>query len=302
MTEANRPNSHEPADQQARLPGLRVAAFQKEWKAEAQALGKLATAFGSLSKAKAYEAMPQLVVLIDRVESKIKGLSVAERGVRVLDELRQDVKRRQKQVQERLGLELKEACGARDLTMTVVSRENPLEVRIPPFAIKIDREKFEAQVLFARLAIERSSAEADTIMRAYDKALASMQRGFEPGQFFDNSLSAWKAARGAGYGGEGGRVEILDFLPYLALQQQSKSFRVEPSERNYRGYSRARFAFDVNQLRKAGISTRDGWRMHFGVATGTTAMKKDRSIFIEDGRGNGEFQLTVYFKQAGLSR
>jgi hypothetical protein len=103
---------------------------------------------------------------------------------------------------------------------------------------------------------------------------------------------------GAGSAGAGERVEITDFLPYLALQLQSAAFRVEPSANNYRGYSRARFAFDLMRLRDELGLSRDGWRLNLGVATGTTATKKNRALFCEDAFGDGEFKLTVFFTRA----
>ena len=114
----------------------------------------------------------------------------------------------------------------------------------------------------------------------------------------DACLRAWRAARGAGGSGAGDRVELLDFLPYFVLQRQSPAFKAEPTERNFRGYSRARFAFDVLRLRNEGGLSREGWRMNLGVATGTTATKKNRALFFENEHGDGEFKLTVFFTRA----
>ena len=79
------------------------------------------------------------------------------------------------------------------------------------------------------------------------------------------------------------------------MQMQNRAFRVEPSVRNYRDYGRARFAFDMLQLRRQGGLVREGWRLNLGVATGTTASKKNRVIWFEDEHGEGEFKLTVFF-------
>ena len=114
-------------------------------------------------------------------------------------------------------------------------------------------------------------------------------------RWYGACFRAWNAARGAGLAGSGDRVEILEFLPYLAIQLQSRSFRNDPSERNYKGYTRARFPFDLHQLRKAGRLTHDGRRLNLGVATGTTAAKKNRAVWVENENGNGEYKLTVFF-------
>lgn len=272
-----------------------VANTQSAWKAEAQALGKLATAFGPLTKPKVYQDLTKLPAILKKVEAKIRSLVVADRGAAVLKEIRDELDERKRHMQERLARDLAAACKAHGLELRVLSRDEPVEVRIPPFAVRIDRTKGRAELRFARQPIAACEADAAAIMKAHGQALTSMGKGFRAEPFFDACLRAWRAARAAGCAGSGERVEILDFLPHLALQLQPSAFRVEPSERNYRGYSRARFAFDVLSLRSAGMLRREGWRMNLGVATGTTATKKNRTLFFEDEHGDGEFKLTVFF-------
>ena len=276
----------------------RVAQTQSAWKLEAQALGKLATAFGPLTRPKIYEDLTKLPAILNKVEAKIRSLSVADRGAAVLKEIRNELDERKRRMQERLAKDLAAACKAHGLELRVLSRDDPVEVRIPPFAIQINRTKGQAELRFARQPIATCEADATAILKAHGQALTAMRKGFRAESFFDACIKAWRAACGAGSSGSGERVEILDFLPHLALQLQPSAFRVEPSERNYRGYSRARFAFDVLSLRSAGMLRRDGWRMNLGVATGTTATKKNRTLFFEDENGEGEFKLTVFFTRA----
>ena len=42
--------------------------------------------------------------------------------------------------------------------------------------------------------------------------------------------------------------------------------------------------------------------MNLGVATGTTATKRNRALFLEDEHGDGEFKLTVFFTRAEARR
>ncbi len=295
MTETNAPTG---VDDDVQSIDRQVAQTQAAWKAEAQALGKLATAFGPLAKPKTYENLPKLPALLEKVEAKIRPLAVAARGVVVLDEIRADLRERRRRVHERLARDLSAECKAAGLELRVVRREEPIEVRIPPFAVLIDREKGRAELRFARLPIAACEADAAVIVRAHGQSLKAMGQAFQADRFFDACFKAWRAACSTGSGGSGDRIEILDFLPYLALQHQSPAFRVEPIERNFRSYSRARFAYDTLRLRQAGQLTHDGWRMNLGVATGTTATKKNRAIFFEDEHGDGEFKLTVFFTRA----
>jgi hypothetical protein len=276
-------------------PAAEVAELQAALKSEAKDLGKLATALGPLAKSQAFEDVSKLETLIERVAKKVSGLGSGERAQPVLESLREAARLARVRVRERLGPELKDACQTRDLEFRVISREEPIEVRVPPFAVRIHRDKGRAEVMFAKQVIEECAASADAIMKAHETALKRMRSDFDPASFFHACLRGWRAALAAGEVEGSKRVEIVDFLPYLAVQLQDRKFHVEPSDRNYRGYSRARFAFDVNRLREAGGLRQGGWKMSLGVATGTTASQKKRVIFFEDGVGNGEYKLTVNF-------
>lgn len=270
----------------------RVNAAQAEWKQAAKNLNGLASAFGPLAKEDLYRDLKKLKSTLDKVAEKTHGLVPDGSAEALLKQLRGDLGQRRKNMQERLAADLQEACRESGLELKVLRREQPVEIRIPPFAVRIDRDKGQAQVLFARLVIIECEAQAQAILRAREQALANLGHGFDGEVFFVACFKAWKAACAAG---SSERVEISDYLAYLALQLQSKAFRLEPVQKNFKGYTRARFAFDLMQLRAGVGLRRDGWRMNLGVATGTTASKKNRAIFIEDEYGEGEFKLTIFF-------
>ena len=273
-----------------------VARARQEFKDEASSLTRLAAALAPLAKDKTYADLAKVAAAIDKVAKKIATIPGAgQRGGEILERVREALADRRRSMRENLARELKAACDARGLELRVVCKEEPVEVRIPPFAIVIDRDKGQAEIRFARLPIEICGADAGEIVVAHERARAHMAAGLDAGRLFEACYKAWRAACGAGDAGASDRVEIVDFLPYLAMQMQKTAFRVEPSERNYRGYGRARFAYDVLRLRRAGGLTRGGWRLNLGVATGTTASKKNRVIWFEDEHGDGEFKLTVFF-------
>ncbi len=299
MTEMSTP---EPAADLDQTMDQHVAACQGQWKEEARALEKLATAFGPLAKPGSQWEIAKLPGAIDKIEAKISALAPDQRSAQLLQELRADLDERRRRMQESLAKDLREACEEQGLELRVIRREAPVEVRMPPFAVRIDREKGRAQLLFARQLVAECEAQAQAIVDAHAQAQAELSRDFSAQQFFDACLRAWRASCAVGCGGAGERVEILDFLPYLALQMQSGAFSIDPSKGNFRDYGRARFAFDMLRLRNEGGLSRDGWRMNLGVATGTTATKKNRTIFFEDEQGSGEFKLTVFFSEAEAGR
>lgn len=295
MAERTGGETAEQALDSAESAAQRVVEAQKSIRAEAKELGKLATALGPLAKPPAFENVAKLEGLIERVAVKVGGLSTGGRAAPLLDALRDTARRMRERMRTQLSGELKDACRELDIELRVISREEPIEVRIPPFAVRIYREQGRAEVLFAKQVIEECPAQAKAIMAARANALQRMGHGFEPESFFQACMRAWRAALAAGDAVGSKRVEIVDFLPYLAVQVQDRKFRVEPSVGNYRGYSRARFAYDVDRLRSTGGLRQDGWKMSLGVATGTTASQKNRVIYFEDGAGNGEYKLTVNF-------
>lgn len=273
-----------------------VRSLQDSLREDAKALSKLATALGHFGGERAFEDLERARVALERLGADLEASpQLAERAEPVLKSLSDELEERRVALRERLAPELRAACEAAGLELKVIRREEPVELRIPPFAVELDRTKGVARVLFAKLPLETGPATPRGILETREKALRSMSSSFDPAAFFAACKTAWSAARGAGLTGSGDRVEINAFLPYLALQFQSKSFGEQPEATRYKGYGRARFAFDLMQLRRQGGLSRDGWRLNLGVATGTTASKKGRSLFVEDEHGNGEFKLTVFF-------
>jgi hypothetical protein len=268
--------------------------------AEQRSLAKVVAALRPLPRILQSTDLVAALQKLAKLEAKVAALGEAgSRGVALVQAARSEIEQQRQRGRERLGSELRAACEARGLGFRVVSREEPVEVRIPPLAVVIDREKGRAELRFARQPLAACAAQTDEILAAHAAAVETLQQGFDAKDFFAASLRAWRAARAAADPGPqaGDRVEILDFLPHLALQLQGERFRANPKARNYREYTRARFAFDVLQLQRLGKLVQNRQRLNLGVATGTTASQRNRAIWLEDEHGEGEFKLTVYFSE-----
>jgi hypothetical protein len=266
---------------------------------EQRSLAKVASALRSLPKLLEGSDLVAALKKLAKLETKVAALGVAgPRGVELVQAAGREIEQRRQRVRERLAGELRTACEARGLSLRVVSREEPVEVRIPPLAVVIDREKGRAELRFAKQPLATCGADAEAIVAAHVEAVAALRKGFEPESFFAACVRAWRSARAAAGPEASDRVEILSFLPQLALQMQSDGFRANPYAKNYREYTRTRFAFDVLQLQRAGKIVQGGQRLNLGVATGTTASQRNRAIWLEDEQGEGEFKLTVYFTAA----
>ncbi len=280
-------------------PEVHAARAVQALRDEARSLSKVVTTLRPLTNPAAFQNNTKFDALLSRLQQKVATAGVAApRGQALISEIRTQVDAARLRQREALYQNLKRATEAQGLALRVVSREDPIEVRIPPFAVKIHRERGTAELLFARYPVATCPADAGEILAAHRTALSEIQEGFDAAGFHFACRKAWLAARGAGEAGQSDRVEILAFLPYLAMQLQRPAFNVEPSNKNFRGYTRARFAFDLLQLRKGGQLAHDGWRLNLGVATGATASKKSRVIWLEDEDGRGEFKLTVFFTRS----
>lgn len=284
-----------PADDPTALPmDERVRAGVTDLKARAKVLSSAATALGPLAKPDTYTDLVKLEPVLAKIRKKLESLVPAPKiALGTVDAVEAWTHERKRTLRERLGRELKSACDAAGLAMRVVSREQPVEVRIPPFAVVIDFDRARAELRFAKHPVGSCPADPEAIVAAIGKQKAALDGRFDAGDFFDRCLAAWKAARVVS--GSAERVEILDFLPYLAVGVQRPKFKAEPTKANYASYTKAQFAYDVLRLRRQGGLTRNGHRMNLGVATGSSASQKKRVVYLEDEDGNGEYKLTVFF-------
>lgn len=272
----------------------RTRAVQSDLKARAKVLTASAGLLGPLTKPAAFEDLKKLDAALAKARKKLATFeSVPKLAAQALDAVDGWAQERRRSLRERLGRELGAACERAGLTMRVVSREAPAEIRIPPLAVRVDFERGSAELRFAQEPLGQVAADAEAIVAAVVKTKAALDRSLDAAAFFDACLAAWKAARVATGAPE--RVEILDFLPYLAIGMQKPGFRSAPTKENFVSYPRAQFAYDVLRLRRELGFSRNGYRMNLGVATGTTASQKKRVVYLEDEDGVGEYKLTVFF-------
>ncbi|MDF1838960.1 MAG: hypothetical protein P1V35_13900 [Planctomycetota bacterium] len=196
------------------------------------------------------------------------------------------------------GRKLKEACATAGLKLKVISREDPVELRIPPLAVRLNFDHGQAEFLFAKEPLGSCPVTPEDIIQNHTRIVRSLDSAFEPAEFFERCYEAYRMGLVVQGGKRGDRLELNDFLGHLAARLQPKKFLVNPVSGNYRGYSRGQFAYDVHRLRQARGLQQNGRRLNFGVATGTAASKKTRVIYMEDEYGQGEYKLNIFFTEA----
>jgi hypothetical protein len=297
MTEAEetRPES-DPRDELRARIAARAAELEAEGKERVEAARRLR----ALAKPEVLDDLTKLRKAAEKLGGAYPPDRAEALGIPpVLADVAEYVRGAEARIRSRLGLELKNACAAAGLGFTVLSREDPVEVRIPPLLLRLDFGRGRAELLFAREVVATTRPEAEAILAARAKALRSLESGFDSVRFFDDCLAAYRAALASADRAEGERVELTEFLPYLAVRRQTRTFRGNPVRESFRSYGKARFAYDVLRLRREGRLTRGGLRLNFGVATGSSASTKARVVYLEDEHGDGEYKLTVFFTAVG---
>lgn len=255
---------------------------------------------GALKALKALAA-PGVLADLDKYKKALKkalpALGTPGLGLEGLrGELEGHAQRVSAESRRRFGRELKELCEAQGLGFRVVRAEEPVEVRVPPLSVEVDYTKGRARLSFSREVLAECSADARDVLRSYAATMKVLETPFDAAGFFENCWTAYRSTLAAEGKRMGDRVELLEFLPRLALERQGKKFRIDPRKEHFVDYPRARFAYDVLRLRRAQALEQGGRRIQFGVATGTSATQKDRVIYLEDEEGRGEYKLTVFFR------
>lgn len=253
----------------------------------------------SCTAAGVLESLPRLQRLLQALREL--GPEVQER-LQIADlcrDLEQWAAEKSQRLRSDLGRQLRDAFTTRGLGFRVVSRDDPVEVRIPPLSLRLDFGRSKAVWQFAREPLREVGLDPKAIEKAYDAARRQLEwPEFSPPTFLHHCYQAYREALLATNRQAGDRVEFEHFLPRLALHLQRRSFLRNPQKGLFRDYSRAHFAYDVLRLRRAGQLAHNGWRLNLGVATGSTAQQKERVIYFEDEEGNGEYKLTVFFTRS----
>ncbi len=196
---------------------------------------------------------------------------------------------------DRLARELKAACSALGVPLSIVTRD-PLEIRLAPLSVMIDLDQGRATLQFGRQELLHCPTDAAEIVTARTKALAQLERkGWTPEVFHGELREAWKKA--AARGGRGDDwIELAEVLPELAFSIQTRRWRRDPKSRHYTDYGKAQMIFELHRLRECGALSRDSWRLVLGPATGSSTRDKGRVFWIEDGTtGRGSYHLTLRF-------
>jgi hypothetical protein len=173
----------------------------------------------------------------------------------------------------------------------VVKAENPPEYRLGRLHAILDFEAETAQLLFARLPVERDVAlDPDALAAAWRNALERLGRAsVEPARFAPQVAGAYRALLARKGKPAGERVEIADLYAEVAFALQPDRFREDVDKRTLVPYPRAQFVWDLLRWRAEGALAIGEQRADLGVAVAGAAMQKKRAFWLEDEAGAGMF-------------
>jgi hypothetical protein len=187
------------------------------------------------------------------------------------------------------------SCGISSALLTT----DPLELALPPFTLRADLAENKVEIRYARLPLATLKADPEVILDAHEKHLKQMESGWAPEQFFDALAEAYRIERIRKQLKREERVMLCDIVGLVAWMFQGRQFQGDPVAGHYHSYGRARFAFDLARLRRAGLLERDGRRINLGAATGASTKDKRRVLYIEDNAADGQYYATLWITTAG---
>ncbi|HID92468.1 MAG TPA: hypothetical protein EYP60_00095 [bacterium (Candidatus Stahlbacteria)] len=145
-------------------------------------------------------------------------------------------------------------------------------------------EKGDVQIFWGPEFVKKVRLNPDEVASAierFDKELKG--RSWDPAVFFLNLRTAYKRVLTIASRSIGERVPIVDVMDELVFLMQDKKFRSDPTKRNFRGYSRAFFGYDLYRLRRSGQAK----ELSLIVATFDTTKYKEKVIFVPESEERG---------------
>ena len=258
-------------------------------------LGKVQKALKNLGDAKTLESPRKMSEACKRLEAfdpTAFGLDVDFGDLLLLTV--EDQKHRIGRRKVEFGRTIKEIAALEGVDCRMMTTD-PMEFFLPPFTVSVDLEKNLAFIHYARVAIEELPAKPDKIMAGLRKNLRLLDAGWSGEDFFDALYHAYEIELFENKGHRGDRVTLVNLLAFVALSFQNKQFRSDPVAGHYRAYGRVRMAYDLAGLRRKRLLERKGRRLNLGTATGAATRNKKNVLYIEDGGGQGQYYLSVWF-------
>lgn len=231
------------------------------------------------------------LVAVDACAAALGAPWVEPPMVALADELAQYATDKRGRLRTELLGRLRRLATDQGLGFELVGQEPPT-VALAPLTVEIDFEAGSATILFARETVNAVTADADLIVEARARAMATIQGSAVASEvFFDRLAGAYDFARVTAGLADAERVDVVDMLTPLAIMAAGvESWR---SDKAPEPFPRYLLSYQLHRLRRDGLLARNGRRLDLGAATGGSARDKSGVIFLPTSATDGQYYRSV---------
>ena len=175
------------------------------------------------------------------------------------------------------------------------------ELRLGVATVRLDLDRGQAEVLYARESLETLRAEPRAVVDAVRRHLTGLNRNDPPESVFRELVMAYRILCAQLSLPLGERVNLVDLVAPLFYVRQSESFWKKQEARGLRPVTRAQLAWDLDHLQQARCLEVDGLRLTLGTATGGSTARKSNVLFLESAAAGGQYFLTFAVRRSETS-
>jgi DNA-binding transcriptional MerR regulator len=260
-----------------------------------KSIGKYLDRIEALSKDPVGKSF-EMEEILKRMEKEVKALEapLLDEVKRWIEEKRREVDKAKEEMRhefaKRLGELLKEK-GKR------VEGRYPL-LRVGFFSIEVDFTKRRASLLFGHEKIlSNIPLDPEKVVKGIEVVEGEIMKPIDFQREMDLLYESYRRVLKLRDLPLGERVPIMEVLQQYLLFKQPKAFLSDPVRKNFRGYGRVQFGYDLYRLKKSGVRARGKLKMVLVTATFDATRKKENFIWVpDDERGNGTTYSYIAFK------
>lgn len=182
-----------------------------------------------------------------------------------------------------------EAAAAAGLPFARVTTD---ELRMGELTVRLDLDRGEATLSYAREPLQTLRAEPRAVVEAVRKQTAALGWTQPADAVFREFIAAYRVLCAQTGLPLGERVNLVDLVSPLFYVRQPESFWKKQDARALRPVTRAQLAWDLDHLQAARHLEGDGLRILLGTATGGSTAKKQSVLFLESAAAGGQYFLT----------
>ena len=170
----------------------------------------------------------------------------------------------------------------------------PLVIYIHPLTLEVHFEQTKANWTYAHEQLQTTSLDPSEILEAHKSLLDTFRASrIDSQQFWDILKTAYEMVLLKKKEPASSRVDIVELLPPLAwLWPNPNAMKKSPS------FPRYLLAYQLQKLRADKLLQNHGSRLELGTATGGSTKNKNNVLFIPMGASEGQYYLSICFRQA----